>query len=84
MIDAPLLNLKEAARLLGCSPKGVRVLIDRTRRGKPGGIRFCQVGRGRIRFRREWLDEFVDEHTTYTPTPLTRPKSHGANWGLAR
>ena len=75
-----LLSLKQAANLLGCSPKGVRVLIDRTRRSKPGGIQFCQVGRGRIRFRREWIDQFIDKHTSYPPIAPSQ-QTHGRNWG---
>jgi excisionase family DNA binding protein len=55
--DDSLIELKEAARILGYS-------VDRTRRlAKKGEIRHVQVGRGRIKFRREWLDECVSANS---------------------
>ena len=48
----------------------MRKLVDRSRRaargehGKGHTIRFCQDGRGgTIRFRREWIDEYIDRIT---------------------
>lgn len=48
-----LLSLQEAAEYLGYKPAGLRKLVKR------GSIRHLQVGQGPIKFRREWLDEFV-------------------------
>jgi excisionase family DNA binding protein len=48
-----LIDLKEAARLIGYSE-------DRTRRlAKKGDITYVQNGRGRIKFRRESIDEYI-------------------------
>lgn len=61
----PLLSLEEAATLLGYSPSGLRKIVNRTRSGKPGpSIRFFQAGRGPIKFRPEWVDDFVVANTT--------------------
>lgn len=48
-----LLNLRQAAAILGYAPAGLRKLVHQRR------IQFSQNGRGPIRFRREWLDTFV-------------------------
>lgn len=53
-----LIELKEAARLIGYS-------VDRTRRlAKKGDITYVQNGRGRIKFRREAIDEFIAAKST--------------------
>jgi excisionase family DNA binding protein len=58
------LSVDQVAKLLGCKPKTVRTLVDRTRRGLPGGIRFHQTGRHwPIHIRREWINEFLAEHS---------------------
>jgi hypothetical protein len=48
-----LLDLRQAAAILGYAPSGLRKLVAQRR------IQFSQNGRGPIRFRREWLDAFV-------------------------
>ena len=71
------LSVEQAANLLGCKPKTVRSLIERTRRGLPGGIQYRQASRhSPIHFRREWIDAFIAEHShgrkkTARADPLT-------------
>ena len=48
-----LIDVAEAAEFLGYKPAGLRKLV------KQGAIRYVQNGRGPIRFRREWLDDFI-------------------------
>ncbi len=48
-----LVDLATAAELLGYKPAGLRKIV------KAGKIRFVQNGRGPIRFRREWIDEYI-------------------------
>ena len=48
-----LLPLAEAAKYLGYKPAGLRKLA------KQGLIRYVQNGRGPLRFKRQWLDEFI-------------------------
>jgi len=74
MMDSPLLSLKEAAPLLGKSLHEVYKLVARSRRAAKGErvkgqtIRFCQDGeRGAIRFRPEWVAEYIDR-TTVDPS----------------
>jgi len=53
-----LIDLKEAARLIGYS-------VDRTRRlAKKGDITYVQNGRGRIKFRRKAIDEYIAANST--------------------
>lgn len=55
-----LLTLAQAAKLLSYEPGGLRKIVTRTAKGKPGPqIQFFQIGRGPIKFKREWLDDFV-------------------------
>jgi excisionase family DNA binding protein len=61
-----LLNLQQAADYLGSKPSGLRKVVKR------GGIRYVQVGQGPIKFRREWLDEFV---TNVNAPPAKNPQS---------
>jgi len=81
----PLLTIAEAAPLLGRSVHEVRKLVARSRRAARGEtvkgatIRFCQDGKGgTIRFRPEWIEEYVDR-TTVEPgnekPRVTRGKS---------
>jgi hypothetical protein len=65
-----LLSITEAAPLLGLTASGVRKLVDRSRRAASGErvngptIRFYQPTKGAcIRFKREWIEEFVDRCT---------------------
>ena len=53
-----LLNIKEAAALLGYDPPGLRKLA------KQGRIQFLQNGQGPLRFKREWLNDFIAANAT--------------------
>jgi excisionase family DNA binding protein len=64
-----LLTLREAAAYLGYSPSGLRKIVSKR------AIRYSQVGQGPIRFRREWLDEFVAVHTV-DPRQIERSPAH--------
>lgn len=57
-----LLTLAEAAEILGYKPSGLRKLVKR------GDIRYVQVGRGPIKFRREWLDQFSAGNVVNQPS----------------
>ena len=89
-----MLTLPEAAKLLGYAEKGLRNIVDRSKRALAGRrvdaptIEFAQAGvRGAIRFRREWLDAFIAGHP---PAPSTKTKgaavraksSHGLSYDL--
>ncbi len=68
-----LLALTEAAEYLGMTPHGLRKLVKR------GGIAYFQHGqRGRLKFKPEWLDQFIDNSThkprQFTPKPGRQPK----------
>jgi hypothetical protein len=73
----PLLTLEEAAALLGYTPSGLRKIVNRTREGRQGAtIRFFQVGKGPIKFRPEWIDDFVAANS-FMPAPkrvIAKPK----------
>ena len=70
-----MLNLNEAAAILGYKPAGLRKIVAATKAGKPGPtIQFAQVGRGPIRFRRQWLDDFITGNIVKRPVKK-RPKS---------
>jgi hypothetical protein len=65
-----LLSLEEAAAYLGCQPRTLRKLIDRSRlrlRGHPvlgPTIQFFQAYPGAaIKFRRRWLDAYIEAGT---------------------
>jgi hypothetical protein len=73
-----LFNLEQAAAYLGYKPEGLRKIV------KLKQIQFSQNGRGPIRFRREWLDEFTEKNAggpkdvdrspaKRKPTPLPLP-----------
>jgi excisionase family DNA binding protein len=53
-----LVDLTTAAAYLGYIPSGLRKLVKQKR------IRYVQNGRGPIRFRREWLDEFINANSS--------------------
>jgi len=90
-----MLSLREAATLLGYTEKGLRKIVDRSRRARKGQrvrgptIEFFQTGRGGpIRFRREWVEAFIDTHRA-SPAPEIPPtrrlqpeKSHGLRYDL--
>jgi excisionase family DNA binding protein len=59
-----LLPLSEAAAYLGMTPSALRKLAKR------GGIVFFQHGsRGRLKFKAEWLDEYIARHTRRPGSP---------------
>jgi len=88
-----MLSLPQAAQLLGYTEKGLRNIVDRSKRALAGRrvqaptIEFAQAGvRGAIRFRREWIDNFIAGHP---PAPYKRTKtttrakaSHGLRYDL--
>jgi len=81
------LNLQSAASILGYKEKGLRKIVDRSRRKARGEnvhgptIKFYQSTRGaQILFRPEWLQEFIDTHTcdpdkTLPPARTAKHKS---------
>lgn len=70
-----MLNLDEAAAVLGYKPAGLRKIVAATKAGKAGPtIQFAQVGKGPIRFRRQWLDDFITGNIVKRPVKL-RPKA---------
>ena len=86
-----LLNLQEAADYLGYSESGMRKLVAK------GELLFCQRRKhGRIKFKPEWLEDFIRENThdlrTEPPQKATRKaarkrtdlaeNSHGLDWNL--
>jgi excisionase family DNA binding protein len=53
-----MLDIEEVAQQLGCTVSGVRKVVAR------GEIRYFQHGkRGRLKFKPEWVDEFIARHT---------------------
>jgi hypothetical protein len=61
-----LIDLATAAELLGYKPAGLRKVV------KAGQIRFVQNGNGPIKFRREWIDEYLQANN---PTGAERSPS---------
>jgi hypothetical protein len=68
MKNMALLSLAESADYLSMSPRNLHRIVSRSRsqasRGQNPEIRFFQYLRGRIKFRQEWLDDFIDRHST--------------------
>ena len=65
-----LLSLQEAADALGYTVKGLRKIVDRARaiahgaRTRGPTIRFFQTVKGApVKFKFEWLEEFIEQHT---------------------
>ena len=65
-----LIGLREAARMLGYTEKGLRKIVERSRARAAGlrthgpTIKFFQTGRGSpVKFRLEWIEEFVEGNT---------------------
>ena len=53
-----MLDIEDVAQALGCTVSGVRKVVAR------GEIRYFQHGkRGRLKFKQEWVDEFIARHT---------------------
>ena len=71
-----MLDIEDVAQQLGCTISGIRKLVVR------GELRYFQHGkRGRLKFKPEWIDEFVTKHTV-APTDeqpqrvLARPRKN--------
>ena len=82
-----MVSLNQAAKILGMTPSGLRKLVERTKHRASGpSIEFLQTGRwGRIRFKRQWLEAFVAEHShkqVKRTAGRRAPKrsSHVSNW----
>lgn len=65
-----MLSLQEAAEKLGYTTKGLRKIVDRSRAKANGAetrgptITFFQTTKGApVKFRPEWIDEFIEAHT---------------------
>ncbi len=72
-----LLDLKEAAAQLGYEPSGLYEIVKRTKAGKAGPqIQFFQIGTGPIKFKQEWIDDFVLANSIEPGqiTPATKPQ----------
>jgi hypothetical protein len=88
-----MLSLREAAALIGYTEKGLRKIVDRSKQNgqstKGPTIEFFQTGKGGpIRFKREWVEAFIEASKT-TPAarlPTVRRikpgKSHGLRYDL--
>jgi excisionase family DNA binding protein len=55
--QSPVLTKSEAAKYLRCSES----TIDRLRKREL--LKFKQHGRGKVSFRKEWLDAYLDRET---------------------
>jgi hypothetical protein len=53
-----LIGLAEAARILGYQANGLRKLVMQKQ------IKYVQHGQGRIKFRREWLDDYINANSS--------------------
>jgi excisionase family DNA binding protein len=62
-------SLTEAADYLGYSDSGLRKIVKR------GEIRFSQKGQGRIKFQREWLDEFLHNRRQVDRSPAQKQRA---------
>jgi hypothetical protein len=71
-----MLNLVQAANYLGYRPAGLRKACKR------GDVRYSQVGQGPYRFRKEWLDEFVNGPAPVEPSRRKASKPTASSHGL--
>jgi hypothetical protein len=76
-----LISLEQAAQMLGYTTKGFRKIVDRSRAKACGfrthgpTIRFFQATKGSpIKFKPEWLDAFIAEHTV-DPNPAAKSET---------
>ena len=76
-----LIGFEEASRILGIGERNLRKIIQRSRERIEGKwtsgptIRFFQChSKAAIKFRRKWLDDFIDEHT-HDPSPVSRQQA---------
>lgn len=74
MTEGQLIPLDDAAKKLGYTASGLRKIVRRTRQGK-SGIQFFQVGNGPIRFKPEWLDDFVTANSVAPQRPMPTLKT---------
>jgi hypothetical protein len=72
-----LLSLQEAAELLGYTTKGLRKIVDRSRVNANGAetrgptITFFQTSKGApVKFKQEWIDDFIQQHTITQETEV--------------
>ena len=66
--DGAMLSLEQAAILLGYSVIGLRKLVGRR------VIRYFQSRpHAPVKFRREWIDEYIDAHSIEPGAPLVTP-----------
>ncbi|MCH7728443.1 MAG: hypothetical protein IH991_18485 [Planctomycetes bacterium] len=77
-----LLNIQEAADALGYTVKGLRKIVDRSRARAQGArtrgptICFFQTVKGApIKFREEWIEEFIEQHTIDPTAGVANGKS---------
>jgi hypothetical protein len=81
MNDA-LLSLEDAAKLLDYSTSGLRKIVNRTKAGGPGPkIKYFQVGSGPIKFRKAWIDAFIEANTV---APITIERSPSRKQAVKR
>jgi hypothetical protein len=81
---AAMLTLKQAAEVLGITPHGLQKIVNRSRRKLKGGcverptIRFHQTGKyASIRFRRKWLDDYIEGNAPEFTPPSPMEKYRG-------
>lgn len=72
-----LLSLGQAAEAIGYTVKGFRKIVDRSRAKSRGArtrgptIKFFQTSKGApIKFRPEWIEEFIDQHASDPDSPV--------------
>jgi hypothetical protein len=75
-----LLSIREAAEMLDYTEKGLRKIVERSRAKAAGArtrgptIKFFQTSKGApIKFRPEWIEEFIDENTVDPSERLVPP-----------
>ena len=76
-----MLDIEDVAQQLGCTVSGVRKVVAR------GEIRYFQHGkRGRLKFKPEWVDDFIARHTVAPADeqPQRAPAKHATKQKPAR
>lgn len=73
-----LINLADAAARLGYSSWGLRKIVTRSKKREAAGLpplikSFQLARRGPIKFRPEWLDEFIAANSTVVVVPPPQP-----------
>jgi hypothetical protein len=77
-MSTELITLSEAAKRLGYSAWGLRKIVTRSKRREAAGLpplikSFQLARRGPIKFRHEWLDEFIEANSTVAVPPSQPP-----------